>query len=143
MKTLVSQVKTIDSATGRNLQTLAGQQLNLQRKASVPVVGLVNNFDPDQKNFLTTPMKGYTMLQVGSGVATYGALAVNADYNVLPPGQDFSLRPEPGKPALIYPVAGGNTSLNTSFIHGDGNELKRYYPIKYLTRGFTGSGTTS
>jgi hypothetical protein len=142
MKEMVSGVRTVGAislSTSKEIAARAKRQLETQRAASVPEVALVNNYDVDQKTFVTEAMKGFTMVQKGAGAGTYGTLTTQANYGEESAESEFKTRPIPGQPALIYPVAAQSGGFNTSFIRGGGTEAKRYYPIKYLTGGFPSS----
>lgn len=144
MKQMTSGVLTIEASIIRQIKTLFQNGLAAKRQASVPEVGLVSNFDPDQKGFITGPFKGFTMLQVGSGVGTYGTLAAHADYGKQallnnPFSQtniylrNHKMRPEPGQPYLINKVSGFGASSNNSFIRGGKAEPYRVYPSYTLS----------
>jgi hypothetical protein len=151
MKTMVSGVRTIEPAAAESIRQMHYAILRAHRAKVVPTVGLVNNFDPDQHGFLTTPLQGFTGLQVGAGgVGTYGTIAPQADYTppaVLPdeatPADKIRANskrsvPRPGYPVLIFPVASGGTSFNTSFIRGGKkDDLRRFYPAKLLVKAWT------
>jgi hypothetical protein len=150
MEKRTSEITTgrLPNTISRDILKVAREGLSAQRRASVPLVGLINNFDPDQKTFLTDPLKGMTMLQVGSGAGTYGTLAVQAgygksatarmdDYNFnfgyggLPQAtaalEPSIIYPEPGKPNLIYPAAGVSPAINTNILEGGKGTARRYY----------------
>jgi hypothetical protein len=138
MKEMVSGIRTvgvINLSTDKEIGSRIKRQLETQRAASVPEVALVNNYDVDQKTFVTETMKGFTMVQKGAGAGTYDTLTAQGDYGEQRPENEFKTRPIPGQPALVYPVASQSGSFNTSFIRGGSTAPKRYYPIIYLTSG--------
>jgi hypothetical protein len=150
MKTMVSGVGTIEPAAAESIRQMHYTILRAHRAKVVPTVGLPNNFDPDQHGFITPTLQGHTMVQIGSGVGTYGALTVQGDYTppaVLPDEATLADKikanrnrsvPRPGYPVLIFPVAAGGTSFNTSFIRGGKkDDLRRFYPAKLLVKAWT------
>jgi hypothetical protein len=154
MKRLTSGVTTTAAgypAVTSSIVVLARKKLDAQRKATVPAVGLVNNFDPDQRGFLTSAMQGYVPYQAGSGAGTYGGLTVHADHGVAPGYQNPNtlnnvfpnkgageMRPQPGQPNLIYPSAAGLPNFNTSYIRGGKAEPYRPYPNYPVARNYHG-----
>lgn len=134
MKEMVSSIKTVENNVGKTIEGLAARQLATQRAASVPEAALVSKFDVDQREFLTPAFKGFSMIQKGSEVGTYGTLTVQADYETPPEDRNKRVRPIPGQPTLVYPVAAQSGSANTSFIRGGNTDLKRYFPVKLLIR---------
>lgn len=107
----------------------------------MPKVGVVANFDPDRRGFLTDAMQGLVNLQLGNGNQVTNVLAAHADYGVTPLYQNpdvgtglfpfaggRKLQPVPGQPTLVYPVRGANGSTGTNFIRGGKAQPYREYP---------------
>jgi hypothetical protein len=140
MKQMTSTVTTKEYTNAyRDIQKAARQGLDEQRAASTPTVGLVSNYDPDQRGFLSPALSGFTMLQVGSGAGTYGTLGTHAEYGKEPVFNNsysyevpfeghYKMRPTPGQPTLIYPAAAHGPAFNTSFIRGGKALPYREYP---------------
>jgi hypothetical protein len=145
-----------DPNRNREILGLAQKGLEAKRAKTGPIVGVVSNFDPDIREFLTAPYQGFTSLQVGAGDSgIYGTLAVQSDYTKAMSQSEAEalglseadrerinkkrLVPRPGYPALIFPASGSSgPALNTSFIRGGKrDDLVRAYPVKHLTKAFT------
>lgn len=148
MRELTTKITTADPRQASKVGEAFTRNLKAVRAGSSPQVGVVSNFDPDHKDFITDAFKGYTMLQRQVGVSTVGTLVASGDYGRVPPGtqqgqfysgtdgikQKAPMRPEPGQPVIIYPVAGGTTSANLNYIKGGKIDYKRTYPTKLLIR---------
>lgn len=154
MQNIESSVKTkfIDYATSAKLKALTRQKLERQRQASVPTVAVVNNFDPDQKGFITPGLAGYTPVQTEFS----GTIVANGDYGISPRYQNpdtlvykypfaggRQIRPQPGQPVMVYRASADSPNMNTSFLRGGKAEPYRDYPSYPIRRNFPsyGAGT--
>jgi hypothetical protein len=153
-------IKKRASAIGTNIDNLAAQvgklytqSLAAQRGVGMPKTGVVANFDPDQRGFLSDELKGMTNVQLGNGAMVTNVLAAHADYGISPGYQnpdtqsaiypftgDRQLRPVPGQPTLVYPVGSAAGSVSNSFIRGGKANPYREYP-SYITGRALGAPT--
>jgi hypothetical protein len=130
-------VSTLNPNTSKEILKAHSRMVDQERSVVSPGVALVNNFDPDQKGFVTETMKGFAMLQYGAREGTVGRLAVHTDYGKTPIGSLDQMRLEPGKPSLLYPVAAHGPNLNTTFIRGGKETRYRHYDDTNLINIFT------
>jgi hypothetical protein len=127
------------------VKDLYSQGLATQRSAGMPKTGVIANFDPDQRGFITPAMQGLTNVQLGNGQVVTNTLVAHPDFGVVSAYQnpdtltdkfpfpgDRQLRPVPGQATLVYPVASANGSAATSFIRGGKAIPYREYP-SYMT----------
>jgi hypothetical protein len=152
-KKRVSTTSTNISGFVARVKDLYSQGLTAQRGAGMPKTGIIANFDPDQRGFITPAMQGLTNVQLGNGAMVTNTLVAHPEFGVVSgyqnpdtqtdkfpfPG-DRQLRPVPGQATLVYPVASANGSVATSFIRGGKAQPYREYPSYMAQWNYHGYG---